>query len=241
MKRIDNERICYLPDGIIFDSGPDRWEIGPTEVPLSQWIVLAPEGLEPVTDPSVAVSRILAAMLEPINGTVELFGFNVYRMSYGDRQRLRAKLGFVHGYGGLLSNRNIFENIELPISVHSELSEEEKKKKVHEIICEFGLEKLFDRKPHEVDGSTRWNVCLARSLVLSPKCLILEGIGNWEMDRGRSIAWNALSNKKNGFPMSVIVCMSRHNPEFEKWFENIGGRIIQYHRIPRPDDRRLLR
>ena len=236
--RKSTERILYLPDGVVFDAGPDRWAIPNMDVAEAEWLALVPDGPEPVVDPSVTLSRILATMADPHAGTVELFGNNVYRLDYGARQRLRARIGFVHGYGGLLSSRTIAENIALPVSVHGHLSEADEIDLVRYTVRTFGLEKTADNKPHEVDGGTRWNVCLARALVLRPQWLVMEGLGNWEMDRGRSTAWKALMDRRHTSDMSTVVCMSRQNPGFETWFEKHGGHIVRYERAPKPSDRR---
>ena len=230
--------VLYLPDGIAFDAGPDRFSVSPVKVPPTKWIALVPDGPEPVVDPSAPLSRILSTMQEPHDGTVELFGRHVYRLDYGTRQRLRARIGFVHGYGGLLSNRSIEENISLPVSVHGHLKVDEEADLVNATVRTFGLEKVAGLRPHEVDGGTRWHVCLARSLVLRPEWLVMEGIGTWEMDRGRSTAWKALMERRNTSAMAAVICLPRQNPGFETWFEKSGGSVIRYERIHKPSDRR---
>jgi ABC-type ATPase involved in cell division len=151
---------------------------------------------------------------------------------------MRAKIGFVHGYGGLLSNRTVRENITLPVSVHGRLSAKEEMVQVSHIIKTFGLIKVQDMKPHEVDGGTRWNVCLARAMVLRPKWLVLEGIGNWEMDRGQSTSWKALMDRRHTSSMAVAICLPRRNPGFEAWFEKHGGKIVRYHLTEDPPEQR---
>jgi predicted ABC-type transport system involved in lysophospholipase L1 biosynthesis ATPase subunit len=232
------ERILHLSDGISFNAGPDRWGLSRFTASAGEWTAFAPNGPEPVVDPSVSLSRILSTMLEPESGAVELFSQHVYRLDYGVRQRMRAKIGFVHGYGGLLSNRTIAENLALPVSVHGHLSEDEEIDLVQYTLHTFGLEKVSKSRPHEVDGATRWNVCLARALVLRPAWLVLEGIGNWEMDRGQSISWKALMDRRHTSAMATAVCLPRQNPGFETWFEKLGGRIVRYDRVQKPSDRR---
>lgn len=237
-RRHGDKRVLYLADGITFNSGPDKWSVPPIKLMSASWTALVPSGTEPVVDPAVNLSRVLATMLEPERGTVELMEKNVYRLEYGIRQRLRAKIGFVHGYGGLLSNRSIRENIALPVSVHGKMSEAEENDEVTYTLNRFGLQKVAHMLPHEVDGGTRWNVCLARALVLRPQWLVLEGIGNWEMDRGQSTSWKALMDRRHTSDMAVAICLPRRNPGFETWFEKLSGRLIQYHLSPVPQKKR---
>ncbi len=229
-----DDRVLYLPDGLRFDSGRDTWGVQTTTARPSEWHALVPGGQEPMMDPAGPLSRILATLKAPVIGTVELFGKNIYRIDYGVRQRLRARLGFVHGYGGLLSNRTIRENIALPVSVHGHMGEGEENETVDRTLEIFGLSEAADLFPHQVDGGSRWIVCLARALVLKPDWLVLEGIGNWEMDRGRGIAWRTLMGLQQTSRMAVMICLPRHNPGFEEWFESHGGEI---HHYPRIEDR----
>jgi ABC-type methionine transport system ATPase subunit len=222
--------VLRLVDGLRFKSGPDTWAIEPLTIRHGDWVGLVPGGLEPVVDPSGPLSRIFATLLEPKLGSVELFGQNIYRLDYGTRQRLRARLGFVHGYGGLLANRNIRENISLPVSVHGHMTQEEETATVANSLMTFGLTEVQDMKPHEVDGASRWSACLARALVLKPEWLVLEGIGSWEMDRGRSMSWKSLMDHRNA-EKAVAICLPRQNPGFQTWFEQHGGRLIKYSRV----------
>lgn len=230
MDATEETRVLHLADGLRFESGPDTWSLEPITLDPGDWFALVPAGLEPVVDPAGPLSRIVATLLEPNVGTVELFGKNVYRIEYGERQRLRARLGFVHGYGGLLSNRNIRENISLPAAVHGGMSEEEETATVSNSLMTFGLTEVQGMRPHEVDGATRWAVCLARALVLKPAFLVLEGIGSWEMDRGRSTSWKSLMDCRDT-DMATLICLPRQNPGFQSWFEELGGKTVNYRRV----------
>ena len=84
-----------------------------------------------------------------------------------------------------------------------------------------------------MDGATRWTVCLARALVLNPEYLVLEGIGSWEMDRGRSTSWKSLMDyRRTG--IATVICLPRRNPGFQSWFEKLGGKLIKYQRVETP-------
>jgi predicted ABC-type transport system involved in lysophospholipase L1 biosynthesis ATPase subunit len=232
-EEMTESRVVHLADGLRFESGPDRWSLAPVTVHNAEWVALIPDGQEPVVDPAGPLSRIVATLLEPEVGTVELLSHNVYRMEYGARQRLRARIGFVHGYGGLLANRNIRENIALPVSVHGGMSEEEETATVSKSLRTFGLTEVAEMYPHQVDGATRWAVCLARALVLQPEYLVLEGIGSWEMDRGRSTSWKSLMEYRHT-GIATVICLPRQNPGFQSWFEKHGGKLIKYRRAEAP-------
>ncbi|MCP4606820.1 MAG: ATP-binding cassette domain-containing protein [Proteobacteria bacterium] len=225
----EKKEVLKLADGLRFTAGPETWTLDPLKVYTSTWIALVPDGTEPVIDPAGSLARILSTMVEPIRGTVELFGEDVYRLDYILRQRLRARIGFVHGYGGLISNRTVRENITLPASVHGRLSSKEEDETVNRSLKAFALEKVADLKPHDMDGGTRWRTCLARALVLDPEWLVLEGLGNWEMDRGRGRGWSRLLEwHLKSRHAATLICLPRQNPGFEAWFKEHEGIMVRY-------------
>ncbi|MDJ0765073.1 MAG: ATP-binding cassette domain-containing protein [Myxococcota bacterium] len=222
--------ILKLVDGIWFDVGPDAWSIGSTKVFSGEWVAFVPDQKEAALDPSGPLAWILATMSEPLRGTVELLGEDIYRRDDRTRLRMRARIGFVHSYGGLISNRTVRENIALPVSIHAGLSARDEARQVTETLDTFGLTRVANLKPHEMDGSTRWRACLARALVLNPDWLVLEGIGNWEMDQGRGIGWTALRQRQETHPMATAICLPCPNPGFETWFAAHRGQIVRYNK-----------
>ncbi len=220
--------VLRLSDGIQFKAGPVFWSVGPLKIMRGQWVAFVPDGPDPVVDPAGPLARTLASLSPPHFGTVKISGADLYRMPYGELQRKRADIGFVQGYGGLLSNRSLKDNISLPLSVHGHLTIEEEILSVTQTIERFDLSQVADLKPHEVDGATRWKTCIARALILSPGWVVLEGIGNWEMDRGRGVAWARFRENHNLGESTAAICLSRQNPEFEAWFKEVGGQLVRY-------------
>lgn len=225
---VEIEPVLRLTDGLWFGAGPESWALDPIRVMPGSWVALVPDGEDPVVDPAGPLARILSTLLEPIRGVVELLGQEMSRIEYRDKQMLRARLGFVQGYGGLLSNRTLRENIALPVSIHGGLSVVDEARLVDDALYGFSLDQVGDRKPHEVDGATRWRACLARALVLSPEWVVLEGIGDWEVDRGRGVAWTRFCEFQRRGRSAAAICLSRQNPAFEAWFEDQGGEVVRY-------------
>jgi predicted ABC-type transport system involved in lysophospholipase L1 biosynthesis ATPase subunit len=192
------------------------------------WLAMAPSESDPVMDPAGPLARTLIGLNEPVKGTVEIMGKDIYNLPYNKLRRLRAQMGFVQGYGGLLSNRTIRENITLPLSVHGGYEFKKENQIVDRIIHNFGLEQAQNLRPHDVDGYTRWRSCLARALILNPRLVVLEGIGDWELDRGRGIAWQQICNYRKNSDSLICICMSRRNPEFELWLSKKEGVIAIY-------------
>jgi len=220
--------ILRLTDGLRITVGSVVCVIPPVRLHAGQWMALVPENPDPAMDPAGTIARCLISLHPPTRGTVEVFEQDVYNIGYREVQRLRARLGFVQGYGGLLSNRTIRDNVALPVSEHARLPLEEETALVHRYIEAFGLHAVADQRPHMVDGFTRWRTCLARAMVLSPAYLVLEGIGDWAMDSGTGIAWRQLVAWHQTGRSGICICASRRNRGFESWLEERGGIVVEY-------------
>jgi predicted ABC-type transport system involved in lysophospholipase L1 biosynthesis ATPase subunit len=220
--------VLRLTDGLRFRAGPSTWSLEPRRLHRGEWVAFVPAGEEPTVDPAGPLARALITLAEPLRGTVEILGREVYRMDYVERQLLRAQVGFVQGYGGLLSNRTLRDNLALPLSIHGGLSREEERRRIEDALYGFALESVAGLYPHEVDGATRWRTCVARSLVLEPVWVVLEGIGDWEMDRGRGVSWSRLREYRERGRSAAAICLSRQNPAFEAWFEQQRGAVVPY-------------
>ena len=224
-----NEKpILKLTDGLLVVSGPVTYAVPPVRLTPGQWVTFVPEGADPATDPAGTLARCLVSLSAPAKGTVEIFERDAYGVSYRAVQRLRSSLGFVQGFGGLLSNRSIRGNVALPINVHAKMDLEEEKQHVDRIIEGFNLKAVEHERPHVVDGFTRWRTCLARALVLKPAYVVLEGIGDWGMDAGQGIAWRQLVSYNKRGNNVICICASRRNQGFETWFKEKGGVVVEY-------------
>ena len=176
-------------------------------------------------DLAMTLARVLVTIRPPEAGTMELLGHEPTSLSYLELSRLRTRLGFVQGHGGLLSNRSLRNNVALPLSVHRQRDEHER---VSDLLVRFDLERVAERRPHEVDGATRFRACAARALVLSPSWLVVEGVGDFDADAGPSLTWQRLLAYQREARAALAVCLSRPTPGFEAWFTAQGGRLLRY-------------
>jgi len=228
------EPLVRLSDGIRFRAGPLDWNVPPLRLRPGQWAAFVPDAAELQVDPSGPLARTLFSLSPPILGRVQLMEKDAYAIDYIDVQRLRASMGFVQGFGGLLSNRTMRDNVGLPVSVHGKFSVEEESGIVDRILDAFSLRSVENFKPHEVDGYTRWRACLARGLVLHPKIVVLEGLGDWEVDRGEGVAWRNLLDYHRRGDNVVLVAMSRMHPGFQSCFEGFGSAVVKFTPVVAP-------
>lgn len=119
--------------------------------------------------------KLLNGLALPSSGCIELNGVSISDMYFEDIQGLRLKSGYSFDFGGLISNRTLFENIFLPLQYHSIMSGNQAKNKVLELAEIFKIsQSLLSSRPAEVRGSIRKATCLARAFVFDPELILLD-------------------------------------------------------------------
>ncbi len=112
--------------------------------------------------------EIIAGLIKPDNGTVFLEGVNIT-----DIRIQKRKIGLVFQDYAIFPHMSVFENI--AYSLHLlKLPKAEIKKSVHEIADILGILPLMKRNPKTLSGGELQRVALARTLILKPKCLLLD-------------------------------------------------------------------
>lgn len=84
------------------------------------------------------------------------------------------KVGFVFQSFNLLPVLNVFENIELPMTVNSDLTPEERRDRAMQAIKDVGLEDFIAHVPDRLSGGQRQRVAIARALATNPSLIIAD-------------------------------------------------------------------
>lgn len=157
----------------------------------------------------------------PEKGKVVFDKFDSTTLDDSDIPELRQKIGIVFQDFRLLNDRNIFENIALPLYVAGE-KREAIKRKVFNVASTVGLINRINERPYDLSGGEQQRVAIARAMINDPSLLIAdEPTGN--LDPFIAIEIIKLLLKINMSGTSVII--ATHNFDIVKRFQN--KRIIQ--------------
>ncbi|MCF7822586.1 MAG: ATP-binding cassette domain-containing protein [Candidatus Marinimicrobia bacterium] len=114
------------------------------------------------------ILRIVAGLLQPDSGSVEISGRDVTFLKTQKRN-----VGFVFQNYSLFRHLNVFENVEFGLQVRK-IPRHERRERSKELLEVIGLTGLGDRYPHQLSGGQQQRVAVARALAYRPKVLLLD-------------------------------------------------------------------
>jgi putative ABC transport system ATP-binding protein len=132
--------------------------------------------------------HLLAGILRPTAGSVDLAGRDLGSMSDPTRTRLRrSDFGFVFQSGQLLSELPADENTALPLVLGGQ-SRAAATARARELLARSGLAGMEHRRPGELSGGQAQRVAIARALVGPPSVVFAdEPTGALDQGTGREV------------------------------------------------------
>ncbi|NLW04252.1 MAG: ABC transporter ATP-binding protein [Pseudomonadaceae bacterium] len=118
--------------------------------------------------------HLLGGQLQPLSGSVQVFGQEVARLSRNELFKLRSRMGVLFQSGALFTDMSVFDNIAFPLRVHTPLPESMIRDLVLIKLEAVGLRGARDLMPIELSGGMARRVALARAIALDPELLMYD-------------------------------------------------------------------
>jgi len=107
-------------------------------------------------------------------GEVEVLGFPVTNMSETALIPLRRRTSYLFQGGALFDSMNVFDNVAFPLREHRQMSADELRDRVLELLGMVRLENAETLEPSELSGGMRKRVAVARALALEPEIMLYD-------------------------------------------------------------------
>ncbi|NSL52954.1 methionine ABC transporter ATP-binding protein [Calidifontibacillus erzurumensis] len=117
--------------------------------------------------------RLLNRLEQATEGTVEVAGRDLTKISGSELRRARQEIGMIFQHFNLLWSRTVRENIAFPLEIAG-VPKNERMKRVDELIKLVGLEGREDAYPSQLSGGQKQRVGIARALANRPKVLLCD-------------------------------------------------------------------
>jgi len=152
--------------------------------------------------------KLIAAIERPSQGNVLVHGQNVGALSRGAVPYLRRNIGMVFQEGRLLFDRNVFENVVLPLRIIG-MPQREAAKRVRAALDKVGLLEKEKAVPITLSGGEQQRLAIARAIVNRPAILIAdEPTGNLDPDYAKQLMDMFVAFNQVG----VTLLIATHDP-----------------------------
>ena len=171
--------------------------------------------------------NILGLLDNPSNGTYELNGVEVSKLSEADRTNLRkGVIGFVFQSFNLIDELNVYENIELPL-LYMGVPKDERKRRVEEVMARMDISHRVKHFRQQLSGGQQQRVAIARAVVANPKIILAdEPTGNLDSKNGKEVMDLLTQLNKEGTTV-VMVTHSQHDAGYATRTINLfDGQVV---------------
>ncbi len=115
---------------------------------------------------------MIVGLVKPFSGQVFLDDTEITDSPM--HMRARAGIGYLPQEASIFRSLSVEDNIKLVLQMNEKLTEDEKKRKLEELLTEFGVAKLRKATAISLSGGERRRVELARALAASPDFILLD-------------------------------------------------------------------
>lgn len=170
--------------------------------------------IAPVASGKSVLIRMLAGLIKPDKGTVEVFGEDISALARDELNKLRQRIGFVFHDSVLISNLKVIENVALPLMYHrSAISFEEAMQEAARLIEGTGFRGDLWGLPGMLPLYAKKEIALARALVLKPEIVVCENLWDGLTDTEKRSLSLLLIKYQEANPASLLVFTALNEAE----------------------------
>jgi phospholipid/cholesterol/gamma-HCH transport system ATP-binding protein len=119
--------------------------------------------------------RIIAGLLKPDQGSVNVLGKEIDTLNRRELQALRMKIGFSFQSSALYDGMNVCDNLEFPLVRNKRhLSRKEIDDAIAQVLDDVGLSNTRYQMPSELSGGQKKRIGIARTLILQPEIMLYD-------------------------------------------------------------------
>ena len=115
---------------------------------------------------------MVVGLVKPNKGSIMLNGDDI--SAWPMNVRAKAGIGYLPQEASIFRKLTVEENIKLVLQMNEKLPEDEKKRKLEELLTEFGVLRLRSYAAVSLSGGERRRVEIARALAASPDFMLLD-------------------------------------------------------------------
>lgn len=131
--------------------------------------------------------RMLVGLMSPTEGTAQVLGNDIPK----DSDKLRSQIGYMTQKFSLYEDLSVGENLDFAAQIYG-LSGETKKTRINEVLEDFDLAEMCDKRPAVMSGGWKQRLALATSMIHKPEILFLDEPTSGVDPSSRRLFWKKL-------------------------------------------------
>lgn len=168
--------------------------------------------------------KCLLGLLDVDRGNIFFDNRNFTSMSPKERKLLQQEMGAVFQGGALFDSMNVEQNVMFPLNMFTNMTYEEKLKRVNFCLERVNLHNVNKLLPSELSGGMKKRVAIARAIALNPKYLFCDEPNSGLDPLTSNIIDKLISEITKEFNITTIINTHDMNSVLE-----IGEKIIFIH------------
>lgn len=154
-------------------------------------------------------------------GQAEVMGYDMTQIRRKDVPMLRRKIGIVFQDFQLLTDRNVYANLEFVLDATGWKDRLAKNERIEAVLKEVGMTNKSYKMPHELSGGEQQRIVIARALLNKPELIIAdEPTGNLDPETGEQIVSHLYNIAREG----TAVIVATHNMTM---LDRFPGRVLK--------------
>lgn len=119
--------------------------------------------------------KIIAGLLLPDKGIVNVLGEQVDQLDRKELDALRLRIGFSFQNSALYDSMNVYQNLAFPLTMNvKNLSKQAVDNAVEEALDAVALKDKMEQMPADLSGGQRKRIGIARTLILKPEIMLYD-------------------------------------------------------------------
>ena len=119
--------------------------------------------------------KTISGIIPADSGKLLIEGKQYSTMSFAALKDYRKRNGFIFQDSALWSNKNLYQNIDLPLQYHfPELSQEERKIRIDRMCRKLSINVNLMNRPAEISSGSKKLVAFARALITDPDVIYID-------------------------------------------------------------------
>ena len=118
--------------------------------------------------------KLIIGLQPSDSGSVKIDGQEMTGLDVRQLNEVRKRIGFLFQEAALYDSLTVEENVAFPLSRHTDISAEDRKNRVRELLGSVGMDQDLEKMPSEISGGMQKRVGLARALALDPNILLFD-------------------------------------------------------------------